>query len=272
MSQAMNTNIEIDGKTRLYAIVADPIEQVQTPQLLNAYMRERQFNGVLVPMRVRSADLANWFESLRHIQNFAGFIATVPHKQTMAKLCDEVSDAARLVGAVNVVRREPNGRMVGEILDGKGFVAGLHANGIAPQGLRVLLLGAGGAANAIAFALAEEKPAFLGVHNRSEDKARHLIERLHQGHPDLKAEPVSNNPTGYDLIVNATSLGMAASDPLPVDTSALMQGQVVAEIIMKPAMTALLSQAQSKGCKIHFGLPMLRSQVALMANFMGISE
>ena len=266
----METNIEIDGKTRLFAIVADPIEQVQTPQLLNALMREREFNGVLVPMHVSATDLAGWFESLRHIQNFGGFIATVPHKQTIAKLCDEVSEAAGLIGAVNVVRREPDGRMVGEILDGKGFVRGLHTNGIFPEGMRVLLLGAGGAANAIAFALAEEKVAFLGLYNRSVDKARDLIARLHQGHAGLKAEAVDNNSTGYDLIINATSLGMSASDPLPVDTSELVEGQVVAEIIMKPAMTALLSQAQSKGCKIHFGLPMLRSQVALMANFMGI--
>ena len=264
--------MEIDGKTQLYAIVADPIEQVQTPQLLNELMRERQCNGVLVPMHVSADGLAHWFESLRHIQNFAGFIATVPHKQTIAKLCDEVSDAARLIGAVNVVRREANGRMVGEILDGKGFVAGLHAHGISPAGLRVLLVGAGGAANAIAFALAEEKVAFLGIHNRSTEKALDLIDRLHQGHPDIKAEPVSNNPGGFDLVINATSLGMRESDPLPIDTSALTEGQVVAEIIMKPAMTALLTQAQSKGCKIQFGLPMLRSQVALMANFMGISE
>lgn len=264
--------MEIDGKTKLYAIVADPIEQVKTPQTLNALMRERQFNGVLVPMHVAAADLSDWFQSLRLIKNFGGLIVTVPHKQAIAALCDEVSDAARLIGAVNVVCRQADGRMVGEILDGKGFVAGLRANHIEPKAKRVFLAGAGGAANAIAFALAQAGVAHLGIHNRTSDKVLDMIERLHQVYPALSVESVANNPSGYDLLVNATSLGMKDTDPLPIDIAGISASQVVAEIIMKPEVTPLLAQAQSKGCVIHFGLPMLRSQAALMAQFVGISD
>lgn len=264
--------MEIDGKTKLYAIVADPIAQVKTPQTLNALMHQRQFNGVLVPMHVSPANLSDWFQSLRAIKNFDGLIVTIPHKQAIAMLCDEISDAARLIGAVNVVRCQADGRMIGDILDGKGFVAALRASETEPKAKRVFLAGAGGAANAIAFALAEAGVSHLGIYNRTANKVLDMIERLHQVYPRLSVERVTNNPTGFDLIVNATSLGMKDSDPLPVDISGISAGQVVAEIIMKPETTALLAQAQSKGCKIHFGLPMLRAQAALMAKFVGISD
>lgn len=262
----------IDGKTKLYAIVADPIEQVKTPQTLNALMLERQFNGVLVPMHVASADLNDWFQSLRSIKNFHGLIVTLPHKQSIAMLCDEVSDAARLIGAVNVVRRQADGRMVGDILDGKGFVAALRANGTEPRAKHVFLAGAGGAASAIAFALAEAGVSHLGIHNRTAEKVHGMIKRLQQVYPRLNVDCVDNNPSGYDLVINATSLGMKDSDPMPMDFANISAGQVVAEIIMKPETTALLAQAQSKGCKIHLGLPMLRAQAALMASFVGISD
>ena len=264
--------MEIDGKTRLYAIVADPVEQVKTPQTINAIFQARGFNGVLVPTHVAPQDLADYFKALRGIKNFGGLVVTVPHKQAIARLCDEVSDAARLVGAVNVVRREHDGRMVGEILDGKGFVAGLRRHGIEPKGLKVFMAGAGGAANAIAFALAEAGVATLGVYNRTTEKVNDLSCRLHQVFPDLDVQAAGSRPDGFDLIVNATSLGMKDSDPLPMDLDALLPTQVVAEIIMKPETTAMLKYAQDRGCKIHFGLPMLSSQAELMLQFMGLSE
>ena len=264
--------MEIDGKSKLYAIVADPIAQVKTPQTLNALMREKNFNGVLVPMQVAPEQLATWFEGLRGIKNFGGLIVTVPHKQAIAKLCDEVSDAARLIGAVNVVRRQPDGRMVGEILDGKGFVAGLRGNDIEPNGKRVFLAGAGGAANAIAFALAEAGVAELGIHNRTVEKVDDLISRLHEVYPGFNATAVGASPMDYDIVVNATSLGMKESDPLSLNADELSPEQVVAEIIMTPETTPLLAAAQNRGCKIHYGLPMLRSQANLMAAFVGIGD
>lgn len=264
--------MEIDGKTRLYAIVADPVEQVKTPQTINAILQARGLNSVLVPTHVAPQDLADYFKALRGIKNFGGLVVTVPHKQAIARLCDEVSDAARLIGAVNVVRREPDGRMVGEILDGKGFVAGLRSHGIEPKGLKVFMAGAGGAASAIAFALAEAGVATLGVYNRTAQKVNDLSSRLHQVFPDLNVQAAGPRPDGFDLVVNATSLGMKDSDALPMDLDDLLPTQVVAEIIMKPETTAMLKHAQDRGCKVHFGLPMLSSQAELMLEFMGISE
>lgn len=262
--------MEINGGTKLYAIVADPIAQVKTPQTLNALMDDRGFNGVLVPMQVAPENLAAWFDGLRGIKNFGGLIVTVPHKQAIARLCDRVSDAAHLIGAVNVVRRESDGTMVGDILDGQGFVAGLRGHGVEPKGKRVIIAGAGGAANAIAFALADSGVASLSIHNRTPAKANDLIQRLHQAYPMLDAKMVSDDVAGYDIVVNATSLGMQPSDPLPLNVSSLSPEQVVAEIIMQPETTPLLAVALERGCKVHYGLPMLRSQASLMASFVGI--
>ena len=264
--------MEIDGRTKLYAIVADPIEQVKTPQTLNALMHERHFNGVLVPMQVSADNVASWFEGLRAIKNFGGLIVTVPHKQTIAQMCDELSDAARLIGAVNVVRRESSGKMVGDILDGQGFVAGLRSNGIELEAKRVFLAGAGGASNAIAFALAQSGVAEIGIYNRTPEKAQNLVQRLQKAYEAVLVKAVGADPSGYDILVNATSLGMNDDDALPFDVSSLNQHQVVAEIIMKPEVTALLKVAQGKGCKVQYGLPMLRSQATLMAAFVGIED
>jgi Shikimate dehydrogenase substrate binding domain len=161
---------EISGQTRVYAILADPVHHVQTPQKLNALMRARGHDGVMIPVHVAADDLETVVAGLKRMRTSGGFVVTVPHKTAIVALCDTVSRQAELVGAVNCVRREADGRLVGEILDGAGFVAGLRKGGHEPKGKSVLLLGAGGAANAIAFALAEVGIARLGIAARRRDR------------------------------------------------------------------------------------------------------
>ena len=264
--------IEITGKTKLYGIVADPILQVKTPQAVNAWIDKHGVDGVLVPMHVPATGLNALVQGLRGMINFGGLVVTVPHKTTIIHLCDEVSRAAEMVGAVNIIRRESDGKLVGDILDGKGFVAGLHRHGIEPKGKRVFLAGAGGAANAIAFALCEAGVSELAVYNRTRAKVEDMFARLSKVYPGMKMTIATSSPKGYDLIVNATSLGMAETDPLPLNVEDIEPSQVVAEIIMRPALTPLLAAAQAKGCKIQFGLPMLESQVDLMAEFMHVGK
>jgi len=260
---------EITGTTRIFGVLADPIHHVKAPQLINALFAAHDFDGVLVPIHVSPEDLGTVLTGLRRQQNFEGFIATIPHKMAMVAHCDELTDAARAVGAVNIVRRLPDGRLRGGMLDGDGFVAGLRSRGIEPAGMSAWLAGAGGAANAIAWALAEAGVSRLTVYNRTADKAQALIERTARARPGLPMALGSPDPSGHDLIVNATSLGMHPEDPLPVDASRLQPGQTVAEIIMQPAETPLLAAAAAKGCRAHPGLPMLACQIALMASFMG---
>jgi shikimate dehydrogenase len=260
---------DISGKTRLYGIIADPIAQVKTPQVINGLFEQAGQDRVMVPMQVSAADLPQAVQGLRALASLDGFIVTVPHKTAMLALCDEVSAHARQVGAVNVVRRSPSGELFGDILDGVGFVAGLREAGFDPVGKGVYLAGAGGAANAIAFALAQAGIARLTVANRTLAKAQELLTRLQPAFPTLGLAVGSEDPSGHDLVVNATSLGMRETDPLPCDVTRLGAEQLVAEIIMQPARTPLLVEAAARGCKTQEGLPMLLYQARLMAAAMG---
>jgi len=264
--------MEITGSTRLYGIVADPVSQVKTPQTMRKVFDKRGTDGVLVPMHVAPENLPAFVQALRGVMNFGGMIATVPHKTAMLDLCDDITPAARLVGAVNIVRRNADGSLSGDILDGQGFVGGLRQQGIEPRGLRVFLSGAGGAAKAIAFALAQAGVACLDIYNRTPAKAQEIITRLQVVYPLVPMAAVGASPAGYDLVINATSLGMQAGDAMPLSVNDLSAEQTVAEIIMTPALTPLLAAAQVKGCRIHFGLPMLECQIELMADFMGVAK
>jgi shikimate dehydrogenase len=261
--------INVSGKTKLYGIVADPIGQVKAPEMMREVFERRGIDGVLMPMHVAPKDLPAFTQALRAIKNFGGMVVTVPHKTTIGVLLDEITAAARTVGAVNIVRRDIDGRLYGDILDGRGFVAGLRLHGIEPQGKKILMAGAGGAANAIAFALAEAGAEELAVYNRSSEKVLAMFERLAPIYPNVALALGTRDPRGYDLVVNATSLGMASEDPLPLDADLLTPEQTVAEIIMAPVLTPFLAAAQAKGCRIQFGAPMLSSQIELMADFMG---
>ena len=260
---------EITGNTRLFGILADPIHHVKTPESINRLLRERQIDGVMVPLHVSVNGLNSMVQGLRQLHNLAGFVVTVPHKTAMWALCDELTPAAARIGAVNVVRRTPEGRLVGGILDGDGFVAGLRSNGIEPCGRSAYLAGAGGAASAIAFALAQAGVTRLTIANRTPEKAVELISRIGLDFPDLPLNVGTDDPSGHHLVVNGTSLGLRAGDALPLDVKRLSAAQTVAEIIMQPTETPLLIAARKKGCRIHFGAPMLLCQVELMAAFMG---
>ena len=258
----------ISGRTRVFGILADPVHHVKTPQAINRLFEAQGFDGVMVPLHVEPGALATTLQALRGIRNFDGFIVTVPHKIAVVCWCDELTIDARQVGAVNVVRRTADGRLIGGILDGDGFVHGLRAAGIDPAGQSVYLAGAGGAASAIAFALAKAGVHRLTLANRSADKARSLLDRVVDAFPSLQGAVGTDDPSGHDLVVNATSLWLRPGDALPLDTGRLEALQIVAEIIMDPALTPLLAAAADRGCRTHAGAPMLAGQVQLMAAFM----
>lgn len=260
---------DITGHTRIFGILADPIHHVKTPQGINRLLHAQQIDGVMVPIHINSDGLPAMVRGLREMNNLGGFVVTVPHKTAMPAWCDELTPAAARIGAVNVVRRTSDGRLIGGMLDGDGFVAGLRSAGIEPAGLSAYLAGAGGAASAIAFALAQAGVSRLTIANRTPAKAAELIARIASDFPGVHMAVGSDDPSGHDLVVNGTSLGLREGDALPLNVERLSAKQVVAEIIMQPAETPLLRAARQKGCRIHFGAPMLACQVELMAAFMG---
>lgn len=261
----------ITGHTRLYGIVAHPIAHVKTPEEMNNHFAALGYDGVLVPFHVQPENLEGFVDSLRRIENFGGLIVTVPHKAAILPLCDSVVGDAAAIGAVNTIRRDPDGSLVGAMLDGKGFVMGLVANDIDVAGMDACLLGAGGAASAIAFALAEAGVAHLRIVNRSHDKADDLARRVSAHYPGVKVSAGAPETASRDLVVNATSLGLKAGDALPLSDLAFRPGQIVAEAIMEPEVTPILAEAQARGARVHFGRPMLRQQIRLMGDHMGVT-
>jgi shikimate dehydrogenase len=264
------TDRTITGHTKMFAIVAHPVAHVRTPMVFNSYFNARGIDAVLIPVDVAPAQLPALLDGFRAMRNLAGFVATMPHKTAMVALCDEASRTAQLIGAANTMRRDPDGRLIGTMFDGDGFVAGLRAQGHEPRGQRVLLAGAGGAACAIAFALAEAGVARLTLHNRTAAKAADLAARVRAANPCIDVGVGSADPSGHGLIINGTSLGLHDGDALPIDAAKLTRDMVVAEVVMLPETTALLAAAASRGCRVHHGHHMLDEQIRLMAAFMGI--
>ncbi len=257
--------IHLDGATQVLGIIGDPVAQVKAPGPLTELLQTQGMNAVLVPLQARTQHLAALLDTLAVTDNVRGLIVTVPHKQTVASLPVTLSRRAAQCGAVNLLRRQGQG-WYGELLDGLGFVRGLLHAGIDPRGVDTCLIGAGGAASAIAFALFDAGACSVRVCDIDTARRDGLIQRLcGEG---LAAAPWDGLDTrGAGLLVNATPVGMRANDPLPLPVSSLHSGLAVADVIMQPAVTPLLEAARAMGCRIQPGRRMMDEQLALMVAF-----
>jgi shikimate dehydrogenase len=260
----------ISGKTAVYGIIADPIGHVRGPTIFNPLFEKLGFDAAMVPFHVSAASLPRAVAGFRAIESLKGWLVTNPHKFAMFHLCDQVDVSGTRLQAVNVVRREADGRLIGGNYDGAGFVSGLRHDGIEPKGLDVLMVGAGGAARAIAFALAEAGVGRLAIANRTPANAETLVETTRKFFPGIAVAVAGAEAAGQDLIVNTTSAGLRPEDPLPLDTTRLGPPTIVADIIMSPEMTGLLTLARERGCRIHLGRHMLDSQFPLLARHLGV--
>jgi shikimate dehydrogenase len=261
----------ITGTTRLFAIIGDPIAQVRSPEVFAALFAERGIDAVMVPMRVAPADLETALAGLAAIANLEGLIATVPHKIACARLARALGPVARLAGGANALRRHPGGGFEGEMFDGIGFVAALRAAGEEPAGKRVLVVGAGGVGSAIAAALLREGPARLALVDVAGERAQALADRLRGAGGATAVEVASTpEPAGFEIVVNATPLGMRPDDGLPLDPERIDPGALVADVIMKPPRTRLLERAASRGCRLLEGRHMLDRQAPLIADYFGL--
>ena len=178
------------------------------------------------------------------IQNLAGLIMTVPHKIPVAAYVETFTERAKFLGACNILRRiAPGGGWHADATDGYGCVTAMTSAGVDPAGKRALLIGAGGAGSAIALSLVEAGVAELAIHDAMTDRRDSLIGRLNT-HAKSKGlgMPVrigSTDPAGFDLAINATPMGMKASDPLPMDVSRLAPAAFAADVITAPVQFAL---------------------------------
>lgn len=265
--------MQIDGTTRLMGVIGDPIAQIKTPQAINPIFAARGANIVCVPLHIEAAGLEAAWPGLKAMRNLVGFGVTLPHKMAVVDLCDSVDGVAREVGAVNVVRREADGAFKGYQFDGPGFVRGLVKQGHTLEGRNCLLIGAGGAAMAIAYSLLEAGIAHITIANRTTGKAEEMARRLNDRFGAGHAEAGEATPKPGALIVQATSIGMKPDDALPMDVALVDSTMLVAEVIAKPEMTRLLEEAAARGAQTHSGMHMIHNQVDLLAeHFMQVGR
>lgn len=259
----------LDGRTLIFGTVADPVAHVTSPERFGRLFEQRGFNGVMIAFHVRPENLKHFLDGVRYLSNLAGFCVTIPHKQAIVPLLDEVTARAALVGAVNVVRRLPDARLVGDQMDGIGFVAGLRKAGHEISGKDVFMAGAGGAAAGIGFAVAAAGARTLTIHNRTAATAAALARRIAAQNTACHVKVGANDPAGHTIAINATSAGMREADELPMSLDSVGPGMVVAEVIMRPRETALLAGAARRGATVHHGDEMLLAQLPILAQFMG---
>ncbi|MFJ6987253.1 MULTISPECIES: shikimate dehydrogenase family protein [unclassified Streptomyces] len=261
----------ISGTTRLYAVLGDPVAQVRAPGLLNALFARTGTDAVLVPLHVTPADLATVLRGLRALRNLDGVLVTVPHKIEVCRYADELAPAARLAGSANALRRNPDGTWRADNFDGAGFVHALRAHGHDPAGAEVALFGAGGAGRALACALLTSGVRRLHLFDPDATHREDLLTRLTELRPGWAREGTDEALARVDLAVNASPLGMRPGDPLPFAPDRLPPHGTVADLVMKPAETALLRAAAAAGRPVVPGGPVLDSQVALYRDFFGLT-
>lgn len=260
----------ITGATRLYPIIGDPIDQVGSPAILNPLLRARGAAAVVLPFHVPAGGLPRAFAALSTAGNVDGIMVTVPHKPGMAALVDRLGALASHTGAINVARREPDGRWFGDTTDGLGFVNAARTNGRAIAGARVLLVGAGGAGGAVGHSLAAAGIAAISIFDLDVGKADALAAGIAGAHPGVAVSRVAAAaPAGHDIIINATPTGMGAGDSYPLAVDQLSGYMYVADLITKPEITPLLAAARERGCATQLGREMIAGQADAILDFFG---
>ena len=248
------------GSTRLACVIGDPVRHSLSPTVHNAAFRELGLDWVLVALEVAPAHLPAAVEGWRAL-GVAGASVTMPHKEAVVDLLDEVSDDAAALGAVNCVVVE-DGRLLGHNTDGAGFVASLQGAGGRPAAAltgRTVVLGTGGAARAVARAVALSGAAEVALVSRDPDRARAVADSIGSGVVGASAAAVGE----ADLVVNATPVGMAEHPGRPCPPEALRADAVVVDLVYHPLETEWLAACRTRGLEVANGVPMLVHQAAV---------
>jgi shikimate dehydrogenase len=259
----------ISGTTRIIAHLGYPTETFKSPQIYNPYFEKCGIDAVVVPMGCRAEDFPDFLRLVFRLSNIHGALITMPHKVTTMSLLDELSTRAQVAGACNAIRLDEHRRLIGDMFDGEGFVRGVLRKGRRVAGAEVLVVGSGGVGSAIAASLAAANVRRIAVFDANETVMEGLMGRLRQHYPDVEVTAGSRDPGGFDIVVNATPLGMKSDDPLPLDVSLLSSSTFVGEVVMKQEITPFLAAARARGCGFQVGTDMLFEQVPAYLEFFG---
>ena len=259
----------INGKTLLIAHIGFPTESFKAPLIYNPWFEHAGINAVVMPMAVTADDYPTTLKALFRLKNIRGALVTMPHKVTTVALVDEASTAVKVAGSCNAILLRADGSLLGDMFDGAGFARGLKRKGLVLAGSKCLVVGAGGVGSAIVASLAAEGVAAITLHDAERASAEALAGRLRQHFPALRVDLGTNDPAGYDLVVNATPLGMRPGDPLPFDVARLAPSTFVGEVVMKQEITPMLQAARDRGCRYQVGTDMLFEMIPAYLEFFG---
>jgi shikimate dehydrogenase len=263
-------SLVINGNTQLIAHIGFPTHTFKSPMIYNPYFASAGVNAVVVPMGCQTPDYPVFLKSVFNLTNICGALITMPHKVVTVGLLDEVTATVRVAGACNAVKKLADGRLVGDMFDGAGFVRGVQRKGFDLTGKRVLVVGSGGVGCAIAASLAGAGIAAISLFDVNTASAEALGQRLKQNYPQIDVRTGSNDPADHDLVVNATPMGMNEGDALPMDVSRISPNAFVGEVVMKTEMTAFLQAAKNRGCRVQVGSDMLFEQIPAYLEYFGL--
>ena len=224
-------------------------------------------NAVMIPMHVLLERFEDSMRALMGIANLDGLVATVPYKAQAVRFANRLGPTASRIGAVNALRREPDGTWTGDMFDGAGFVRGAERRGGVLRGRRVALFGAGGAGSAIGCELAAAGVESLSIIDPQRERAAALAKTLRGAFLTCRVDAVEAVPSGVDMIVNASTVGMRDGDGLPGNIGPLTADTLVGDVVVSQEPTPLLRHAIRYGCRCVDGRDMLNGQADALMSF-----
>ncbi len=262
--------MNINGNTQVIAHIGYPTHTFKSPMIYNPYFADAAINALVVPFSSQAPVYPEFLRAIFSCDNVIGALVTMPHKITTTGLLDRLTPTAQIAGSCNAVRRAADGTLEGDMFDGEGFVRGARRKGFAPEGKSALVVGSGGVGSAIAASLAAAGVAQLALYDVNAATAESLAGRLKQHYAALIVETGSNDPAGFDLVVNATPMGMSEGDPMPMDIDRIAPTTFVGEVVLKNETTAFLAAAQARGCTTQVGTDMLFEQIPVYLEYFGL--
>lgn len=251
----------IQGRTRMFGIIGDPIAQVRSPEMITWEFQRRGVDAVLVPLHVPAADFDGVMPALMRLANFGGFVLTIPFKARALVFADRLGLQAQVLGGINLLVRRSDGAWSGDMLDGMGCVAAFEERQIAIEGQSLMMLGLGGAGGAIACATAARSPGRMRLHDLSAQRCAFIKSCIERISPATVVDIGPPTVDGIDILINATPVGMLSDARLPLDVQSLPQALVVFDAVVMPEQTPLLALAERSGCAVVRGREMMLGQI-----------
>ncbi len=246
--------------SKTFAVIGDPIDHSLSPNIHSAAFRELNLDCSYIAYRISKGELEEGIESLKKIK-IDGFNVTIPHKVEMMKYIDRLDESCSIIGAVNTVTND-NGILKGYNTDMDGFLDPFKKRNLSVKDLRILLLGAGGAARAIVAGFAKEHARSITIANRTLENANNIAKfsnKIGLNADSITIEDIGDTAKNYDIIVNATSVGLK-NESSPISLNGINSKTIVYDIIYMPINTDFLKKAKEKGAIIIYGYEMLLGQ------------